>query len=74
MTQAKWQKTNDALSGWLSDLRKELTDIREKAATMDGLEPLKLRVEAVEAEAKLMETFVSLMTKPLEAMAKLSTS
>lgn len=63
----------EVIGSWVKDLRTELKQVREKAAGIDGLEPLKLRLEAVEAEGKLVETVLSFLSKNMEVIGKLAT-
>ncbi len=56
----------------MADLRKELTNIRSEASNIEGLEALKLRLETVVVETKLVETFATLLSKNLEVLGALS--
>jgi hypothetical protein len=65
------------LGEWIGELRKELKDIRKKTetipASVSGIESaLRLRLETVETEAKLIEMYLSVITKSMEVMGQIA--
>lgn len=65
--------SGEVLGSWVKDLRTELKQVREQAARNGGIEPLKVRLEALEVEGKLVETVLSFLSKTIEVMGKSAT-
>lgn len=64
----------DTIGHPVGDLRKELGQIRSEATKKEGLEALRLRLEAVEVEAQLLDMYIALVSKSVEGMVKLAAS
>ncbi len=56
---------------WLNELRTELKDIRNKCDQMDGIDPVKLKLQSLETEAMLVECFGSVLAGHMGTLSKL---